>query len=156
MLRSCVKAYTQNRTKLLLRHKNEKKKKSYQKGKEKGKKNEKEKEKKKKRQKRKGNAFHLDLGRDRTCNLLIRSQTPCHWATRPSSWGRSELLSRSRYWQEILFCRMDPSGKIFFVSCVLWDCVGYHSAFDWQERKKFVGGPHNRRQGCWRLGVSGY
>ena len=24
-----------------------------------------------------------DLGRDRTCNLLIRSQTPCHWATRP-------------------------------------------------------------------------
>ena len=27
--------------------------------------------------------FPVDLGRDRTCNLLIRSQTPCHWATRP-------------------------------------------------------------------------
>jgi hypothetical protein len=22
-------------------------------------------------------------GRDRTCNLLIRSQAPCHWATHP-------------------------------------------------------------------------
>jgi hypothetical protein len=22
-------------------------------------------------------------GRDRTCNLLIRSQAPCHWATQP-------------------------------------------------------------------------
>ena len=24
-----------------------------------------------------------DLRRDRTCNLLIRSQAPCHWASRP-------------------------------------------------------------------------
>jgi hypothetical protein len=34
--------------------------------------------------KQKGNVpLFADLGRDRTCNLLIRSQTPCHWATRP-------------------------------------------------------------------------
>ena len=26
-----------------------------------------------------------DLRRDRTCNLLIRSQAPCHWASRPVS-----------------------------------------------------------------------
>ena len=25
----------------------------------------------------------IDLRRDRTCNLLIRSQAPCHWASRP-------------------------------------------------------------------------
>ena len=30
-----------------------------------------------------GGKKRIDLGRDRTCNLLIRSQTPCHWATRP-------------------------------------------------------------------------
>ena len=32
---------------------------------------------------------HDDPGRDRTCNLLIRSQTPCHWATRPSGSRRA-------------------------------------------------------------------
>jgi hypothetical protein len=25
----------------------------------------------------------VDRRRDRTCNLLIRSQAPCHWASRP-------------------------------------------------------------------------
>ncbi|KAJ5847429.1 hypothetical protein N7455_011386 [Penicillium solitum] len=25
----------------------------------------------------------IDRRRDRTCNLLIRSQAPCHWASRP-------------------------------------------------------------------------
>jgi hypothetical protein len=25
----------------------------------------------------------FDRRRDRTCNLLIRSQAPCHWASRP-------------------------------------------------------------------------
>ena len=28
----------------------------------------------------------VDRRRDRTCNLLIRSQAPCHWASRPISW----------------------------------------------------------------------
>ena len=27
--------------------------------------------------------LYLDRRRDRTCNLLIRSQAPCHWASRP-------------------------------------------------------------------------
>jgi hypothetical protein len=26
---------------------------------------------------------HFERRRDRTCNLLIRSQAPCHWASRP-------------------------------------------------------------------------
>ena len=26
---------------------------------------------------------YFDRRRDRTCNLLIRSQAPCHWASRP-------------------------------------------------------------------------
>ncbi|KOS40014.1 hypothetical protein ACN38_g9124 [Penicillium nordicum] len=26
---------------------------------------------------------NIDRRRDRTCNLLIRSQAPCHWASRP-------------------------------------------------------------------------
>ena len=29
-------------------------------------------------------AKKFDRRRDRTCNLLIRSQAPCHWASRPS------------------------------------------------------------------------
>jgi hypothetical protein len=29
----------------------------------------------------------IDRRRDRTCNLLIRSQAPCHWASRPISWS---------------------------------------------------------------------
>ena len=31
-----------------------------------------------------------DLRRDRTCNLLIRSQAPCHWASRPVELIRSD------------------------------------------------------------------
>jgi hypothetical protein len=33
---------------------------------------------------------HFERRRDRTCNLLIRSQAPCHWASRPV-WG--DLMS---------------------------------------------------------------
>ena len=33
--------------------------------------------------------FSVDLSRDRTCNLLIRSQAPCHWAIRPFLVGES-------------------------------------------------------------------
>ncbi|KAJ9490304.1 hypothetical protein VN97_g2968 [Penicillium thymicola] len=29
----------------------------------------------------------IDRRRDRTCNLLIRSQAPCHWASRPCSYS---------------------------------------------------------------------
>jgi hypothetical protein len=29
----------------------------------------------------------VDRRRDRTCNLLIRSQAPCHWASRPVIYG---------------------------------------------------------------------
>ena len=36
-----------------------------------------------------------DLRRDRTCNLLIRSQAPCHWASRPF-WGC--CLDLPNYW----------------------------------------------------------
>ena len=31
----------------------------------------------------------VDRRRDRTCNLLIRSQAPCHWASRPISCSSS-------------------------------------------------------------------
>jgi hypothetical protein len=34
-------------------------------------------------------------GRDRTCNLLIRSQAPCHWATHP-------LISKSSTYNNII------------------------------------------------------
>ena len=36
-----------------------------------------------------------DRGRDRTCNLLIRSQAPCHWATRPIGSLAHNLIFKS-------------------------------------------------------------
>ncbi|KAJ5955127.1 hypothetical protein N7501_009406, partial [Penicillium viridicatum] len=35
------------------------------------------------RQKESQESKKIDRRRDRTCNLLIRSQAPCHWASRP-------------------------------------------------------------------------
>ena len=34
----------------------------------------------------------IDRRRDRTCNLLIRSQAPCHWASRPGCYGDSDKM----------------------------------------------------------------
>ncbi|KAJ5394981.1 uncharacterized protein N7487_009284 [Penicillium crustosum] len=34
-----------------------------------------------------GHGSSSDRRRDRTCNLLIRSQAPCHWASRPCCYG---------------------------------------------------------------------
>ena len=56
----------------------------------------------------------FDLSRARTCNLLIRSQAPCHWAIRPSSVLRNTarpdyvaLLQRYCATGE----RMEPAGR---------------------------------------------
>jgi hypothetical protein len=47
----------------------------------------------------------VDRRRDRTCNLLIRSQAPCHWASRPiRCWrGACQKICISKFWR-IFFC----------------------------------------------------
>lgn len=42
--------------------------------------------------KQKAKTKKVDLRRDRTCNLLIRSQAPCHWASRPRCYSTSTQL----------------------------------------------------------------
>jgi hypothetical protein len=46
--------------------------------------------------------IQCDLRRDRTCNLLIRSQAPCHWASRPlfvEDRGRYYIsYTRNQFW----------------------------------------------------------
>ncbi|KUM59565.1 hypothetical protein ACN42_g7581 [Penicillium freii] len=47
----------------------------------------------------------IDRRRDRTCNLLIRSQAPCHWASRPGYYGllvKNVRFKRKR--KEAHFC----------------------------------------------------
>ena len=59
-------------------------------------------------QKERQNDKNIDRRRDRTCNLLIRSQAPCHWASRPCY---GQLCGNVRYKRILVghaYARLDP------------------------------------------------
>ena len=47
----------------------------------------------------------LDRRRDRTCNLLIRSQAPCHWASRP-------VIVEEAQWKEYLYHGVEENSVL--------------------------------------------
>ena len=53
-----------------------------------------------------------DRRRGRTCNLLIRSQAPCHWASRPTVVGLLPNVFGSGYQHR----PMDPLSMLSFLS----------------------------------------
>ena len=73
-----------------------------------------------------------DRRRDRTCNLLIRSQAPCHWASRPAVVTFSENVRYRASWSGGLTLRgfWNLVGSIYLISIGVIVTYSQYLSFD--------------------------